>query len=58
MLTVGWLMARLALAREESRGVPSREDFPDAAPVARHSLIARGAAIGWRDADLGGGGAG
>ena len=29
MLQVGWLMARAALAREESRGAHYRNDFPD-----------------------------
>ncbi len=39
MLTLAELIARAALAREESRGVHFRSDFPEPAGEARHSAV-------------------
>jgi L-aspartate oxidase len=38
---VASLIARCALAREESRGAHFRTDFPDKAAKARHSVVSR-----------------
>jgi L-aspartate oxidase len=39
MLTLAELITRMALEREESRGVHFRSDFPDLAEPARHSAV-------------------
>lgn len=50
MLMIGEAIARAAIAREESRGVHFRSDFPGAAPRTRHSLVCRDRAeIDWVD---------
>jgi L-aspartate oxidase len=41
MLTLADLIVRLALEREESRGVHYRSDFPEPGPEARHSAVRR-----------------
>lgn len=41
-LTVAWLIATQALARQESRGTHLRTDFPEMDSEGKHSLIARG----------------
>lgn len=41
LLTVAWLIAKQALAREESRGTHFRTDFPQTAEKAEHSSIKR-----------------
>lgn len=49
LLTIGALVARSALARQESRGAHYRSDFPGTAARAAHSIIvnrAGGAAVG------------
>jgi L-aspartate oxidase len=42
LATIGALMARSALAREESRGAHHRTDFPRSAPEPRHSVLVGG----------------
>jgi L-aspartate oxidase len=47
--TVATLIARCALAREESRGAHFRSDFPEkSAEFARHSIVDRGGAVRFR----------
>jgi L-aspartate oxidase len=47
--TVARLIARCALAREESRGAHFRTDFPEKRPeFARHSIVAKGADVTFR----------
>jgi L-aspartate oxidase len=43
LLLVAELMVGAALGREESRGAHYRNDFPEKWPVAKHSVMARGA---------------
>ena len=49
MRQVAWLIARCALAREESRGGHFRDDFPEKrVEFERHSIIRTNAAISFR----------
>ena len=49
MATVALLIARCALAREESRGAHFRSDFPEKRPeFARHSIVSQEADVHFR----------
>lgn len=49
MLQLASLVTEAALAREESRGVHARADYPDKQPQPRHSVQRHGQPIAWRE---------